>query len=89
MKKILLVLVSLCLFFCFSCADMSIAKDDTPNQNAGQEIEDNTQPGDKENLGGNTNDNQAPDDSDNVEQSGGVSGTPVPPIQNGGDFKFD
>lgn len=90
MKKILLVLILLCLLFCFSCANVPIDKDEMPNQNIEQETGNNKQPNDnEESSGGNKEDNQDPNDSENVEQPGGVNGTPVPPIQNGGDFEFD
>lgn len=91
MKKfLLLTLVSLCLFFCFSCTDVPNNGEGSPNQNIEQGIEDDKQSGGEDNAGDN-DDSQSSGESDDAEQSGGenIQGTPVPPIQNGGDFEFE
>ena len=88
MKKFLVFLLVLTLSFCmFSCLGSN--GDVLPDQDMEQDIDDGKQSGAE--GSGDDDDSQSSVGSDNAEQSGGenIQGTPVPPIQNGGDFEFN
>ena len=89
MKKLLvLLLVFLLLFTLVGCSEEPFI-DDFPDQDTSQDVDDSEQSG-SEDLGGEDTDdeNSSTDESEDTVPSGPI-GTPVPPIQNGGDYEFN